>query len=239
MEDDDQRVWPRRTPERDDDDPPWNPQLRRTADRFDYDEPASGERTPWESLPPSARLHGTPTAPSRQYRRRRGRWRHRLAAVLALVVAGGLVAGFAVMLQRASAPVAPDAALSDPHSGVGVRLPAGWREIAVPPVTGFTTAARDEAGGLLMIRKAAGVDLKALATDYAALLLQGDRTSIVTDSAVTHAVRAEYDDVVNRPAYLRVTLLTPERGGALLVGLLQPDDPARRRALDTLMDSVR
>ncbi|MFI6480012.1 hypothetical protein ACIBH1_18905 [Nonomuraea sp. NPDC050663] len=215
----------------------------------DWDRPSQGtgafeeRHLPWEeSLPPSARIHGTPTAPTRQYRAptaRRRRWGRRLGALLALTLAGGLVAGLATVLLRLPAPSAPDTVLADPEAGLTLQLPPGWREAAVPPVTGFTSAARDDGGALLMIRKVTGADVKTLADDYAGLLLQGDRMAVVADTPTSRSIRAEYDDVVNRPAYLRVTLVTRGAAQILLVGLLQPDEPTARQALDSLMNTVK
>ncbi|GAA4059578.1 hypothetical protein [Nonomuraea soli] len=217
-------------------------------DGWDRPSPGAGgfedRHLPWEeSLPPSARIHGTPTAPTRQYRTpgggRRRRWGRRLGALLALTLAGGLVAGLAAVLLRLPAPSAPDTVLADPQAGLTLQLPPGWREAAVPPVTGFTSAARDDGGALLMIRKVTGADVKTLAGDYAGLLLQGDRMAVVADTPTSRSIRAEYDDVVNRPAYLRVTLVTRGTAQILLVGLLQPDEPTARQALDSLMNTVK
>lgn len=139
--------------------------------------------------------------------------------------------------------------LSDARAGVTLALPDGWRAEALPPVTGFTSAARDGDGALLMARpftEPAGDQEKAVsqaAELYSRLLLKGDKVTVVEDRALpqgrTRALRAEYKDVVNRPAFLRVTLVT--RGGrpALLLGLLQPEQNTRRQALDALMASVR
>ncbi|MER7502331.1 hypothetical protein AB0L05_09490 [Nonomuraea pusilla] len=139
--------------------------------------------------------------------------------------------------------------LSDARAGVTLALPDGWRAEALPPVTGFTSAARDGDGALLMARpftEPAGDQAKAVsqaAELYSRLLLKGDKVTVVEDRALpqgrTRALRAEYKDVVNRPAFLRVTLVT--RGGrpALLLGLLQPEQNTRRQALDALMASVR
>ncbi|WP_084960660.1 hypothetical protein [Thermoactinospora rubra] len=235
---DDRRVWPPggRVPRDDgpeEDDEPWNPRLHRTAGRR-----IDPQEDSWAALPPSARIYGTPTAPGRSRRGRRS-GRRALWALLALVAGAGVVAAVAAAVLRLAEPVRQDATLTDAATGVTVRLPPGWRELAVPPVTGFTSAARDDAGALLMVRPAVGADPASAASQYASLMLQGDRVSVVTDTPATRAVRAEYTDVVNRPAYLRVTLLTRPRGAVLLVGLLQPDEPARRAALDALMDGIR
>ncbi|MET9342855.1 hypothetical protein [Nonomuraea sp. NPDC003804] len=244
--DDDRRVWP---PDSRDPEPPWNPQLRRTARRSDP------EPRP-ESLPPSARLYGAPAAP----RRAVGRWRSRVGAVLALAVAGGLGTGLVVMALRQAVPEqAPAARLVDAAAGVAIPLPEGWWQDPLPPVTGFTSAARSAGGALVMARPsdppaAAGSALapaaKATAeaaTLYARLLLHGDTVTVVDDRRITvgpydghtRSLRAEYKDVVNRPAYLRVMLLTKPGSSVVVVGLLQPDETASRHALDAVMTSVR
>jgi hypothetical protein len=78
---------------------------------------------------------------------------------------------------------------------------------------------------------------------YSRLLLKGDRVRVVEDKQIpgghTRALRAEYQDVVNRPAFLRVMLLTRGDRAVLLVGLLQPEETARRQALDAVMTSLR
>ncbi|WP_162795389.1 hypothetical protein, partial [Nonomuraea lactucae] len=139
--------------------------------------------------------------------------------------------------------------LHDARAGVTIPLPAGWRAGAVPPVTGFTSVTRDGDGALVMARPLPGAvrDARRAALEaaelYSRLLLKGDRVAVVEDRPFaqghTRALRAEYQDVVNRPAYLRVILLTRDRGAVLVVGLLQPEEPARRQALDALMSTVR
>lgn len=223
----DHRVWPP--------DEPWNPTLRRTAERS------------WEALPPSARVHGTPADPGITRRIGGRRWKRRIGAVFALMVASGLVAGAAVLVLRLAGPEPVSGQMVDSLAGVTIALPPGWERGAVPPVTGFTSVVRS-GSALVMARPLEQVaDAKQAVFDaselYSRLLLMGDRVTIVEDRATpqghTRALRAEYQDVVNRPAYLRVTLLTRRTGGVLLVGLLQPEDPAARQALDTLMTSVR
>lgn len=236
---DDHRVWPegprhRRTPPEDtepawgarrgeEQEPPWNPQLRRTVER----------ESTWESLPPSARLHGGPRAPGRP--RRKG-----FGAVLAVFVATGLVAGLVVGLFKVVQPGTASDTATDATAGVSIALPPGWREGAVPPVTGFTSVIRDDAGAVLMARPiAADANIKQVAELYSQLVLQGDTVTVVADQPGSRSLRAEYKDVVNRPAYLRVMILTRSGRSVLLLGLLQPDDSARRQALDALMESVR
>lgn len=171
--------------------------------------------------------------------------------VLAAALAGtGLVAGGAAFALRSGAPpAAAEGRLTDGLAGVSATLPEGWRVGAVPPVTGFTSVARDGSGGLVMARPMPGpVDnpegaVAAAAELYSRLLLKGDRVNVVDDRQIadghTRALRAEYHDVANRPAFLRVMLLTRGESAVLLVGLLQPEEPARRRALDSVMTSIR
>ncbi|MFE3453187.1 hypothetical protein ACFXJ8_30115 [Nonomuraea sp. NPDC059194] len=240
---DDRRVWP---PGSQDPEPPWNPRLRRTVERS-----ASGPFS--EALPPSARLYGGPAAP----RRTGGGWRSRAGAVLALVVAGGMVTGLVVAVLR---PAVPEqvltARLTDAAAAVTIPLPEGWRQDPLPPVTGFTSAARSAAGALVMTRPsdapgaAPGAAARATAEAaelYARLLLHGDKVTVVADAPITigpygghtRSLRAEYKDVVNQPAYLRVMLLTKQGRSVVVVGLLQPDRIPSRQALDAVMTSVR
>ncbi|MFI6500997.1 hypothetical protein [Nonomuraea typhae] len=219
-----------------DDDQPWNPELRRTAGR-------GAERVPWESLPPSARHYGTPARPSPVRRVRR--W---AGPLLALVVAGGLVLGLATVVFRFTASRPVEGRLVDAAARVTIALPAGWREGNLAPVTGFTSVARS-GNGLVMARavpepgKGARVAATEAAHLYSRLLLKGDTVDVVDDRAMpnghTRALMAAYRDVVNRPAYLRVTLLTRPGRPVLLVGLLQPADTASIQALDAVMASVR
>lgn len=235
---DDRRVWP---PGSHDSDPPWNPELRRTAERSLPDPPP-------DSLPPSARLYGAPAAP-----RRPRRWPRRAGALLAVIVAGGLVAGLATVVLRLAVPEqARTAMLIDATAAVEIPLPEGWRQDPVPPVTGFTSAARHGLDTLVMARPSGAPSDAAKATAeaaelYSRLLLHGDRVSVVEDRPITigpygghtRSLRAEYKDVVNRPAYLRVMLLTKPGRTVVVVGLLQPDEIPSRQALDAVMTSVR
>ncbi|WP_165959479.1 hypothetical protein, partial [Nonomuraea longispora] len=159
----------------------------------------------------------------------------------------GLIVVAAVVL-RSTAPPADNGRSSEPPAGVSVALPQGWREGPVPPVTGFTSVIRDDAGALVMARpmppaKDAGKAAKEAAELYSRLLLKGDRVTVVEDKKLpdghTRALRAEYRDVVNRPAFLRVMLLTRGARTVLLVGLLQPADTDRRQELDMVMTSIR
>ncbi|MFB4265844.1 hypothetical protein [Nonomuraea sp. GTA35] len=159
------------------------------------------------------------------------------------------MAGAAAVALRLTAPAGDTGRLSDALAGVAAPLPQGWSAGAVPPVTGFTSVVRDGHGGLVMARPVPGpVKDAEQATEeaaelYSRLLLRGDRVTVVEDRRLpdghTRALRAEYQDVVNRPAYLRVMLLTRQARPVLLVGLLQPEETSRRQALDAVMTSLR
>ncbi|MFI6178294.1 hypothetical protein ACIA8R_22370 [Nonomuraea sp. NPDC051191] len=272
---DDHRVWPpasgprhRRTPPQDADPPDdpdedaeeapwpprrgrdpyeretaWNPRIRRTAP---LDPPAASE-----PLPPSARLYGTPADPGplEEPPRRGRRVAGALVAVAAVAAVAGLVAGVSTVASRFTAPPPESDRLSDAVAGVSLRLPPGWSAGTIPPVTGFTSVARDGNGALVMAmrvpdpvpnaKKAAGE----AAELYSRLLLKGDKVTVVDDRDIpqghTRALRAEYQDVVNRPAFLRVMLLTRAGRAVLLLGLLQPEATTGRQALDAVMTSFR
>ncbi|MFF4190751.1 hypothetical protein [Nonomuraea sp. NPDC001831] len=251
--DDEEAPWPPRRGRDPYERPAWNPRIRRTvppvppaADPL----PPSARRhaTPSEPLPPSARLYGTPADPGPlEQAPRRGR---RPAGVLvALVAAAGLVAGVSAVASRLGAPPPAPDRLSDAVAGVTLRLPPGWSAGAVPPVTGFTSVARDGNGALVMARRVAEPVPNArkaageAAELYSRLLLKGDKVTVVDDRDIpqghTRALRAEYQDVVNRPAFLRVMLLTRAGRAVLLVGLLQPEAATGRQALDAVMTSFR
>lgn len=251
----DQRAWPprsRRTEEPEEldwdaeEEPPWNPRAERAARRGL--EPEDGPRPSWQSLPPSARLYGAPADPGFRPVRRVA-WRRWAGAVLAMAVAAALVAGLVVVTARLATPEPEPVELSDSLAGVRLTLPAGWQEGRIPPVTGFTSVARHDGGSLVMARPMyesvpdLAKAVKEAATRYSRLLLKGDQVSVVEDGPVaqghTRALRASYDDVVNRPAYLRVTILTRNGRTAMLVGLLQPERAASRQALDAVLSSVR
>ncbi|MEV0348153.1 hypothetical protein AB0H88_20465 [Nonomuraea sp. NPDC050680] len=225
----------------------WNPQLRRTAGRgLERDD--GDPQVPWESLPPSARHYGVPADPGLSGRVRGRRWRRPAGAVLALLLATGLIAALVMVVLRLAVPAPATARLSDSRAGVTITLPAGWQEAGMPPVTGFTSAARSD-GALVMVRPVPDpvADLQKVAKDaaelYSRLLLKGDKVDIVEDKVLpqghTRALRAQYQDVANTSAYLRVTLLTRDGKAVLLVGLLQPEETTRRQALDAVMSSVR
>ncbi|MET7339054.1 hypothetical protein [Nonomuraea sp. NPDC005650] len=221
----------------------WNPQIRRTAE-YGLDR----EFEPWDALPPAARLYGSPVDPGRRAVVS-GRSLRRWAVVSAALLAGvGLVAGATVVVLRITAPSAEGGRLSDSLAKVSVTLPQGWSQGAVAPVTGFTSVVRDGDGGLVMARPVPGAveDAKKATAEaaelYSRLLLKGDRVTVVEDKELpgghTRALRAEYQDVVNRPAFLRVTLLTRQGSAVMLLGLLQPEETARRQALDAVMTEI-
>ncbi|AQZ66175.1 hypothetical protein BKM31_36185 [[Actinomadura] parvosata subsp. kistnae] len=173
-----------------------------------------------------------------------------MLVVLAALLAGtGLAAGATAATSRLTAPRADTGSLSDALAGVAATLPQGWSAGAVPPVTGFTSVVRDGHGGLVMARpvrgpvKDAGKVTEEAAGLYSRLLLRGDRVTVVEDRRLpgghTRALRAEYAGGTNRPAYLRVMLLTRESRPVLLVGLLQPEETRHRQALDAVMTSFR
>ncbi|MGI5283389.1 hypothetical protein ACQEVF_08660 [Nonomuraea polychroma] len=234
-----------RVPERDD----WGRNLQQDRWERGHESNSPLSAPTWDTLPPSARLYGTPVDPG--VRRRAGArlWR-RWAVVLAALLAGtGLVAGATAVVLRITEPSVEPGRLSDALAGVTATLPQGWRVAAVPPVTGFTSVVRDESGGLVMARPvpAGVVDAEEATAEaaelYSRLLLKGDRVSIVEDKEIpgghTRALRAEYRDVVNRPAFMRVMLITRGDRAVLLLGLLQPEENARRQALDAVMTSIR
>ncbi|MGN9838576.1 hypothetical protein ACTMTI_10700 [Nonomuraea sp. H19] len=252
---------------------PWNPRIRRTAGRNrepyrglerrpepepepDWEsgherglEPEEDSQPPWRSLPPSARLYGSPVDPGTGRRVGGQLWRRSAVVLAALLAGAGLIAGAAAVMSRITAPPVETGRLSDSLAGVTATLPQGWRVGAVAPVTGFTSVVRDGSGGLVMARpvpgpvKNAGKAAAEAAELYSRLLLKGDRVRVVEDKQIpgghTRALRAEYRDVVNRPAFLRVMLLTRGDRAVLLVGLLQPEETARRQALDAVMTSLR
>ncbi|MFF4411025.1 hypothetical protein ACFYY8_00775 [Streptosporangium sp. NPDC001559] len=219
--------------------------------------PLNDDDSPQDELPPSARWYGSPVAPPPS---RAGRLRRLLLGTVA--AAAGLAVGFAVAVllpplllwqapSDAHAATRP-AVVSDPATGVTYPLPAGWRAGAVPPVTGFTSIAGGGAVTIMTGPAEPGDDLAKtaarLADLYGRLLLHGDEVKVVDDRAVTvngrtgrsRSLRAEYHDVVNRPAYLRLVLLTGKGGEpVVVVGVAQPDDPALRGAIDKVISGLR
>ncbi|WP_214413506.1 hypothetical protein [Sphaerisporangium fuscum] len=205
-----------------------------------------------EGLPPSARLYGAPAPPSRV---RVPFWLRRTLAYLAAVAAGtAVVAGVvAFAVGRLNAP-GPALTVVDAAAGVRYPLPQGWRQGAVPPVTGFTSAASLDGSAVVMARPAAPVGTAGprpaaleLADLYARLLLHGDTVEVVDDRYVavggytghSRSLLAKYSDVVNQPSYLRVTLLTKGDRSVVVVGLAQPDDPRRRAEIDAVVDGLK
>ncbi|NUR82921.1 MAG: hypothetical protein HOY71_02405, partial [Nonomuraea sp.] len=161
----------------------------------------------------------------------------------------GLFVGGRTLLPRLTEPPPVQDRLSDTLAGVSLSLPAGWHVGPLAPVTGFTSVVRDGDGGMVMAGpvtgpvKDAGKATAEAAELYSRLLLKGDKVTVVEDRAIpdghTRALRAEYQDVVNRPAFLRVMLLTRAGRAVMLVGLLQPEGTGRRQALDAVMTSFR
>jgi hypothetical protein len=203
-----------------------------------------------EALPPSARWYGTPVEPPR----RAPRWARRWAVVLlALVLGAGLLVATTIVTVRVLSPGPDVRRVADGAAGVEYPLPEGWRVEPLVPVTGFTSVATDGTGAFVMARPATVQgELRAGLLDltdlYARLLLHGDTVDVADDRSVTvggwpghtRALRAQYKDVVNRPAYLRVTLVTgPEGRAAVLVGLVQPDDQRRRVQIDAATTDAR
>lgn len=201
-----------------------------------------------QDLPPSGIRYVTPAPPPP---RRTPRWLQRLlVAVLALTSASAVIGAIVVtILGRADS--APPTVLRDPLAGVSYALPPGWNAGVVAPVTGFTSVAARGDLATIMARPGERVDppnLRSAVVDlsdlYSQLLLHGDTVSVVDDQAVTvngrpghtRAVRAEYRDVVNEPAFMRVTVLTrPEGGTTVLLGLAHPDDPRARADIEAVM----
>ncbi|GHH67990.1 hypothetical protein GCM10017673_15940 [Streptosporangium violaceochromogenes] len=215
--------------------------------------------SPQDELPPSARWYGAPAAPPP--RRAASRLRRLLVGLVAAVAGAGVGFGIAVLVPRILLQVPPPAQegvprparVSDPGTGVGYPLPAGWRVGAVPPVTGFTSMASGDEAVTVMTGPADPVTdvpegTARLADLYGRLLLHGDKVSVVEDRTVTvggrkghsRSLRAEYSDVVNRPSYLRVVLLTGLGGRPVVViGVAQPDLPHLRATIDTVVAGVR
>ncbi|WP_344929080.1 hypothetical protein, partial [Streptosporangium carneum] len=214
---------------------------------------------PQDELPPSARWYGAPAAPPP--RKAAGRLRRLLVGLVAAVA--GLTIGYGVavfvppllleQVPHRQASASGPARVDDPVAGVGYPLPAGWRVGAVAPVTGFTSMAGGDGKVTVMTGPADPVtDARKRAAEladlYGRLLLHGDEVKVVDDRAVTvggrtghsRSLRAEYRDVVNRPAYLKLVLLTGQgRRPVVVVGVSQPDDPRLRAAIDTVIAGIR
>ncbi|MFF3666890.1 hypothetical protein [Microtetraspora malaysiensis] len=201
-----------------------------------------------ESLPPSASRYGTPTPPPR----RMPRWLVRLIVGTLASAAAGLVIGVLVVTVMGGAPAGT---VDDPLARVAYDLPPGWREGVVAPVTGFTSVAVHEGQATVMVRRGERADpadprpaVVSLTDMYGRLLLRGDKIDVVDDRAVTagsrrgytRALRADYRDAVNQPAFLRVTLLVDAEGtSTVLLGLAHPDEPVARAEIDAVMAAVR
>ncbi|MEU3164246.1 hypothetical protein [Streptosporangium sp. NPDC006930] len=244
--DDERRPWP--APE-DDEYRPWPPP---------EDEPSDARSSltwppripePGDDLPPSARWYGTPIAPPE---RRPGRLRRVLLVLLTLAAGAGVIAVVAVLSLRAL-PSPPPERVDDPVAGVSYPLPERWLTGTVPPVTEFTSAAGDGVNTTVMVMPAEPAnDARATTTElsdlYARLLLHGDEVKVVDDTEITvgartghtRALRAEYLDVVNRPAYLRVVFLAGAgKRPVVVVAMTQPDDPVSRAEIDTVIAGLR
>ncbi|MCT9929116.1 hypothetical protein N5079_02655 [Planotetraspora sp. A-T 1434] len=206
---------------------------------------------PEQDLPPSARWYGAPAAPPRQM----PRWLQRLLVGAAALAAAGVVIGAVVLTILNRAEHVPQTVVTDPLAGVSYSLPKGWTEGVVAPVTGFTSVAADGDLATVMARPGDGVDppnLRSAVLDlselYTRLLLHGDKVDVVDDRAVTvngrpghtRAIRAEYRDVVNQPAFMRVTLLTrPDGKSTVMLGLAHPDEPRTRADIEAVMSGAR
>ncbi|GLW05047.1 hypothetical protein Misp01_01770 [Microtetraspora sp. NBRC 13810] len=216
---------------------------------------------PEEALPPSARVYGTPAAPARPRIPRR----LRTALVVSLAGATGVavIAAAVAFVMSLTAPRAPSEKVVDGLAGIRYPLPLGWRPGGLAPVTAFSsvvtngdaTAVGIADGGQAMLMARTGPDQGArplreitleLAELYAGLLLHGDTVDVVHDGPVSVAgypghsrsVLAGYDDVVNRPAYLRVVVLDRGPRTVVLLGLAQPDDQRARADIDAIVRGV-
>ncbi|GIH70570.1 hypothetical protein Mth01_28230 [Sphaerimonospora thailandensis] len=200
--------------------------------------------------PPAAERYGMPVRPPRRMPRRLSRL---LVVVLAFLSAGTVI-GAVVLTVLGRAESEPPRVVDDLLAGVSYALPPGWSEGVVAPVTGFTSVAAHRDLATVMARPGDPVDppnLRSTVIDltdlYARLLLHGDDVEVVDDHAVTvngrpghtRAVRAEYHDVVNEPAFMRVTLLTrPDGKSTVMLALAHPDAPATRAEIDALISGV-
>ncbi|MFI6508245.1 hypothetical protein ACIBCT_11620 [Streptosporangium sp. NPDC050855] len=203
---------------------------------------------PGDDLPPSARWYGTPVAPPE---REPGRLRRVLVVLLSLAAVGAVLAGVVALVLWAL-PTTPPGRVTDPVAGVSYPLPDSWSAGMTPPVTAFTSVVGDGANTTVMVMpvepasdvRATTVELSEL---YARLLLHGDEVKVVDDTEIsvgprtgyTRSLRAEYRDVVNRPSYLRVALLVGRGRPVVVVGMAQPDDPAFRAEINTVIAGLR
>ncbi|GGL35766.1 hypothetical protein [Planomonospora parontospora] len=204
-----------------------------------------------QDLPPSARRYGMPATPSGPRIPRR--LRRLLPGLLALAACAVITAGVVAAVLRAL-PAPEPARVTDRAAGVGYPLPEGWRTGTAPPVTGFTSAAGDGRTATVLVRPGGRVtDAReaavTLADLYGRLLLHGDEVKVEDDRAVTvggrtghsRTLRAEYRDVVNRPAYLRVVFLTASAGRppVVVLAVAKPDGPRTRAEIDAVLAGVR
>ncbi|MEV5408350.1 hypothetical protein AB0K60_05805 [Thermopolyspora sp. NPDC052614] len=206
-----------------------------------------------DALPPSARVYGTPEAPPPP--KIPPGLARALVGVAVFLVVGGLIAGLGyLVLDRVRAATAPPVNAVDRLAGVTYPVPPGWHEGKVAPVTAFTSVVTHDGDAVVMARPGDAVQPSGLRqaaqelTDiYSRLLLHGDKVTVVEDGGLTvngrtayiRALRAEYHDVVNRPSYLRVMVLGGGEVGAVVVGLVQPDDPRLRADIDAMMRGLR
>ncbi|GAT65467.1 hypothetical protein PS9374_01100 [Planomonospora sphaerica] len=204
-----------------------------------------------EDLPPSARRYGMPATPSGPRIPRR--LRRLLLGLLASAACAVITAGVVTAVLRAL-PAPEPARVTDRAAGVGYPLPEGWRTGTAPPVTGFTSVAGDGRTATVLVRPGGRVtDAReaavTLADLYGRLLLHGDEVKVEDDRTVTvggrtghsRTLRAEYRDVVNRPAYLRVVFLTASAGRppVVVLAVAKPDGPRTRAEIDAVLAGVR
>lgn len=231
--------------------PAWPADRIRPGDPAMSGGPASPDDPVPPDAPPAAGKYGTPVRP----RGRVPRWLSRLLVAVFALVSATTVIGAVVVTVMSRAESEPPTVIDDVLAGISYALPAGWSEGVVAPVTGFTSVAAHDDLATVMARPGDPVDPPHLRsavielTDlYARLLLHGDDVEVVDDHAVTiggrsghtRAVRAEYRDVVNEPAFLRVTLLTRADGRSTVVlALAHPDAPGTRSDIDALIAGAR
>ncbi|WP_433500125.1 hypothetical protein ACQP1K_07380 [Sphaerimonospora sp. CA-214678] len=226
-------------------DPVWRGDPAWPADPVWTDAPALSDE------PPAAGRYGTPVRP----RRRTPRWLSRLIVAVLALVSAATVIGAVVVTVLGRAEGEPPRVIDDALAGISYVLPAGWSEGVVAPVTGFTSVAAHGDLATVMARPGGPVDPPHLRSEvidltdlYARLLLHGDDVEVVDDHAVTvngrpghtRAIRAEYRDVVNEPAFMRVTLLTRFDGKTtVMLALAHPDAPGTRSDIDALISGAR
>ncbi|GII91308.1 hypothetical protein [Sinosporangium siamense] len=201
--------------------------------------------------PPSGRWYGAavqPAADDEDSARRRGPRFYLLVVLTAGVVAAAAFGGWWYISSGSNGDGQTDLA-----TGIGYPVPDGWHTELLPPVTGFTTAVRS-GGAVLMIGPTSAIpdgtkpDKMAVElTDlYSGLLLHGDKVDVVEDrpfnvagfTGHSRSVLAKYRDVVNRPAFMRVLVLTGTERDAVVVALSQPDEPGLRTDIDDIMSGL-